>query len=338
MRTGPRAALLTTVALLAAGELLSACGSSSSSSTASTRATPIRHITLVLDFLPNAVHAGIYRALAAGYYRRAHIDLKIIQPNSTASTLELIDAGKADFGLADPTDVTTLVSAGHDARAVMAIVQRPLGGLIFSRGERLGSPAELQGRTVGTTGVPSDTAVLDTEVRAAGGDPTRVHTTDVGFNGAQALLSGHIAAFTGFWAADGVALDVRGFPVSTFKLDDWGGPHYPGLVAFTSERTIAHDPALVRDFVEATVHGYQDTLHDPTTSLHDLLASNRGLDPTFTRASLAQYVQLFDAGGVPMGSLQPKALGALSAWLFANHLIARPVPAARLGTDAFLPG
>ena len=34
------------------------------------------HATLVLDFVPNAVHAGIYRALAAGYYRRAGIDLQ----------------------------------------------------------------------------------------------------------------------------------------------------------------------------------------------------------------------------------------------------------------------
>src|ERR1700746_1646315 len=168
MRTGRPAALLATVALLASAALAAGCGSSSSSSATSARG-PARqaHVTLVLDFLPNAVHAGIYRALAEGYYRRAGIDLKIIQPNSTASTLELIDAGKADFGLADPNDVATLAAAGHDARAVMAIVQRPLGGLIFSQREHLTSPVQLAGRTVGTTGGPSDTAVLDTHMRAA---------------------------------------------------------------------------------------------------------------------------------------------------------------------------
>ena len=35
-------------------------------------------VTLILDFTPNAVHAGIYRALAAGYYRRENIDLQVI--------------------------------------------------------------------------------------------------------------------------------------------------------------------------------------------------------------------------------------------------------------------
>ena len=74
----------------------------------------------------------------------------------------------------------------------MAIVQRPLGGLIASASEHLRSPADLQGRTVGITGVPSDTAVLDTEVRHAGGDPRKVHVVTIGFDGAQALAAGRI--------------------------------------------------------------------------------------------------------------------------------------------------
>src|ERR1039457_6907517 len=55
------------------------------------------HATLVLDFVPNAVHAGIYRALAAGYYRAAGIDLQVIPPSSTSTTLELVAAGKAQL-------------------------------------------------------------------------------------------------------------------------------------------------------------------------------------------------------------------------------------------------
>src|SRR6201996_6546803 len=51
--------------------------------------------TLILDFTPNAVHAGIYRALAAGYYRKENIDLSVVPPSSTSSTLSLIAAGRA---------------------------------------------------------------------------------------------------------------------------------------------------------------------------------------------------------------------------------------------------
>ena len=132
------------------------------------------HATLVLDFIPNAVHAGIYRALAAGYYRRAGIDLTVIPPGSTSTTLELVDAGKAQFGLADGIDVAQQIAMGRDDQAIMAIVQRPLGAPIALASEHLRSAADLVGRTVGITGVPSDLAVLDTVVAHAGGNPAKV--------------------------------------------------------------------------------------------------------------------------------------------------------------------
>jgi putative hydroxymethylpyrimidine transport system substrate-binding protein len=294
--------------------------------------------TLILDFVPNAVHAGIYRAIAEGLYRREDIELKVIEPSETQDTLSLIDAGKADFGLADGSDLATLISKGGDAQAIMAIAQRPLGGLISRASEHLSSPLQLQGKTVGITGVPSDSAVLDTEVRAAGGDPSRVHVVTVGFNGAQALRAGKIAAFTGFWPADGVQLQVTGEPVKSFKLDDWGGPPYPGLVAFSNRRLIDSDPALVRDFVGATVRGYQLTLRNPQASLHDLLAINPEVQANVAKASLAAYLPLFtEAGKAPFGMLRPSHVNALSSWMVGHDLIAAPIAFGRYGTNRFLP-
>ena len=83
--------------------------------------------TLILDFTPNAVHAGIYRALAAGYYRRENIDLQVVQPGATVEPLALVDAGRAQFGLADGSDVATEIDAGGHDEAVLAVVQRPVG-------------------------------------------------------------------------------------------------------------------------------------------------------------------------------------------------------------------
>jgi putative hydroxymethylpyrimidine transport system substrate-binding protein len=295
------------------------------------------HATLVLDFVPNAVHAGIYRALAAGYYRRAGIDLQVIPPGSTSTTLELVDGGKGQFGLADGIDVAEQIALGRDARAVMAIVQRPLGAPIALASEHLRSAADLAGKTVGITGVPSDRAALDTAVAHAGGDPAKVRVVTIGFNGVPYLEAGKIAAFTGYWPDDGVSLQVSGYPITVFKLDRNGGPAYPGLVAFTTRSLIARDPSLVRAFVRATVHGYEDTLRDPQRSLADLLTANPSIQRKLARASLAAYLPVFDAGGVPDGKLVSSRVAALSGWLVRNHLIARAVSVARYGTNAFLP-
>jgi putative hydroxymethylpyrimidine transport system substrate-binding protein len=329
---------------------LCACGSSTkSSSPAGTTAgssaqlepAPLPHArkaTLVLDFTPNAVHAGVYRALAAGYYRRENIDLKVVQPTSTEETLKLIDVDRAQFGLADGSDVAGLIDKGGDAQAVMALAQRPLGGLIALASEHLRSPGDLAGKTVGITGVPSDTAVLDTELRHAGVDPKRVKVVTVGFNGGQALVAGRVAAFTGFIPDDGVALEVSGHPITAFGLDRQGGPPYPGLVAFTTRRLIASEPQLVRDFVAATVHGYEDTLRDPRRSLAELEAANPTLPRKLTAASLAVYLPIFAGGSsVPFGTLQAANLEAMSKWMVGAGLIGAPVAPARYGTNEFVP-
>src|SRR5579883_143426 len=109
-RAGARAAAVAAACVAAA--VPAGCGSA--------RPRP-RQVTLILDFTPNAVHAGIYRALAAGYYRAAGIALEIVQPTSTQETLKLIDAGRAQFGLADGSDVASLIARGGDARVAMAI-------------------------------------------------------------------------------------------------------------------------------------------------------------------------------------------------------------------------
>lgn len=342
-----RSALRGGAGALAASTLIAACAGTGGGPHAVTGGgagalpPPLRHrveATLILDFTPNAVHAGIYRALAEGLYRRENIELKVIEPSETQDTLTLIDAGRADFGLADGSDVATLIDRGGDARAIMAIAQRPLGGLIARASEHLRSPAQLQGRTVGVTGVPSDTAVLDTEVRAAGGDPGRVRVVTVGFNGAEALRTGRIAAFTGFWPADGVQLQVTGEPVRSFKLDHWGGPPYPGLVAFTRRSLIRSDPALVRDFVAATVKGYRETIADPQHSLQDLLRADPQVQRPVAAASLWKYLPLFDEGGeVPFGTLQRGHVRAMSRWMLAHRLISHPIPFSRYGTDRFVP-
>jgi len=324
MRHPARTLLAAALAALA----LAGCGSSSKGPA---------HATLVLDFIPNAVHAGIYRALAAGYYRQAGIDLRVIAPGATSTTLQLVDAGKAQFGLADGIDVAEQVAMGRDETAIMAIVQRPLGAPIALASEHLHSAADLVGKAVGITGVPSDRAALDTVVAHAGGDPAKLRVETIGFDGVAYLEAGKIAAFTGYWPDDGVALTVGGYPITVFKLDQNGGPAYPGLVAFTTRSLIARDPSLVRAFVRATVRGYEDTLAHPARALADLLARNPSIEPKLARASLAAYLPVFDAGGVPEGTLVPARIAALSAWLVRNHLTARPVAVARFGTNAFLP-
>ena len=306
--------------LVAAGAVLSfnGCGGGSDPESED------RRVRLVLDFVPNGVHAGIYRAIAAGYYREEGIDLEVVRPSSTGDTVRLVLAGKAEFGIADGLDLAGQISMGRNARAVMAILQRPAGGLVTLRQAGIGSPADLAGRPVGETGVESDRIVFETMVEAAGGSPADSKLVATGFNGAQALLAGRIEAFTGYIPADATALDLTGNRTRSFAFDRFGGPRYPGLVAFGGESWLEREPELARGFAEATARGYRDAIESPARAVADLADRVDGIDTTFALAVFRAYGPWFgDAGR--FGRIEPGSIRSLSDFMVSTGLAEKPV-------------
>ena len=296
-----------------------------------------RPATLVLDFVAGPAHIGIFTALEQGFYSRAGIDLEVIEPSSTADTLGLIAAGRAEFGIADGIDVAGQIDAGRDAQALLALAQRPLGGLITRRADGYSSPAGLASGTVGVTGVPSDEALLDTEIADAGGDPSRVRRVTIGFGGVRALQGGRVDAFTGFIPADGVQVEQGGTPTRSFPFDQHGGPQYPGLVVFSGESRIEADPELMEDFIGATVHGYRLALARPELGLESLLRANPEIEPGFARAAQAAITPYFTVEGIPFGRLRPAKLRELSDFLVDTGLIEAPIPPDRYAATALSP-
>jgi NitT/TauT family transport system substrate-binding protein/putative hydroxymethylpyrimidine transport system substrate-binding protein len=339
----PLRVVLAALMLLVGVFALAACGDDDSDgddggvSTGDAALAEMTDATLVLDFVPNAVHTGIYCAVGRGYYDENNINLEIIEPTSTADTLKLIDAGKAQFGIADGIDVADQITQGRGAQGIMALVQRPLGGLITLESAGITDPAQLEGKTVGVTGVPSDDAILDTVITDAGGDPSNIEVVTIGFNGVQNLENEKVDAFTGFTAADGTQIEVDGFPITSFALDEYGGPQYPGLVVFSTEDTISHDPELMAAFVDATVRGYEDTLANPEECLDELLSENAGLQRELQQAQLDAYEPLFVANAPSYGVFQEENIAALSAFLVDTGLADEEIAVDRYATNEFVP-
>jgi ABC-type nitrate/sulfonate/bicarbonate transport system substrate-binding protein len=308
------AAALLAAALLAAGA--AGCGGSGAEPGAPEGAT------LVLDFTPNAVHAGIYAAERQGYYGDAGIDLKIRQPGESTDAPKLLAAGRAEFAILDIHDLGIAREHGLDLVGVMPLVQRPLAAVI-AHGGGVESPRDLEGHTVGVTGLPSDEAVVDSEVSADGGDPAAVKRITIGFNAVSALAAGKVEAATGFWNAEGVALRREGVPIRVFKVDRYGAPPYPELILTTSRQTLDRRPQLVRSLVRATSRGYGFAVAHPAEALDDLLAEVPSLDRADQRAHL--NVLLPDLRPAPF---DPAVLRSWAAWDREHGLLERPLDVA----------
>jgi putative hydroxymethylpyrimidine transport system substrate-binding protein len=296
---------------------LAGCGSS-----ASTSGHPsVRNASLVLDFTPNAVHAGIYSAIVHHRDRDDGIHLKVVVPSATTDSIKLLDTGRVNFAILDIHDLAIARERGADIVGIMAIVQRPLAAVIAA--PRIRTPRQLEGQPVGITGVPSDTAVLQSVVAGAGGDPHQVHTITIGFNAVADLLAGRVSAATAFWSDEGVTLARRRPGFHDFRVDDFGAPRYPELVVCATRSTLRHDRTLASDLVQTLVDGYGYTIRHPAGSAADLESAVPGLDPSLVRAQLTALLPAFVGHG-RVGALDPQTLDRWAQWEAKFGIVRRP--------------
>jgi len=276
--------------------------------------------TLMLDFTPNAAHTGIYAAQRRGYYDDAGVDLQVREPGDPGAVPKLLAAGRVDFAVLDIHDLGIAREQGLDVVGTMAVVQRPLAAIIAPQSGPVRRPRDLEGRTVGVTGLPSDEAVVDSELQADGGNPDRVQQVTIGFNAVSALAAGKVDAATGFWNAEAVALARRGVPNRVFKVNRYGAPPYPELVLAATRQTIDDDPDLVEAVLGATRRGYRFAHSHPSEALDDLLASVPSLD----RGDQAAQLKVLRPDLRP-APLDPGVLRAWAAWDLVHGLLERPL-------------
>ena len=231
-------------------------------------------VSLALDFAPNAVHAPIFAALRGGHDRAHGIRLRVRRPGSGPDALKLVAGGKVDVGLLDIHDLAIARAGGADLVAVAALVDRPLAALIARPGIR--RPRDLEGRTVGVSGLPSDPAFLRAILEHDGGDYDRVRQVTIGFTAVTRLLSGRVDAVPAFWNVEGVELRRRGLRVREFRVEDYGAPPYPEVVVITSRRTLTERRQAVERTIAALRDGMRATFARPDDAARAVAAAARG--------------------------------------------------------------
>jgi putative hydroxymethylpyrimidine transport system substrate-binding protein len=283
--------------------------------------------TLILDFQPNAVHSGLYAAQERGHLEDEGLDLEIREPSSSADGAKLLEAGRADFAILDINDYGIARERGLDLRPIAAIVQRPLASVIARNRDEVRTPAELERKRIGVTGVPSDDAVLDTVLASAGLEPGSVERITIGFNAVSALAAGRIDAATAFWNAEGVQLKELGVPAREFRVDQFGAPRYPELV-IVAEHASSTDE-LACDLLRGLSEGYDELATDPESALAALSDEVEGIDEASQRTQLAELMaaNAFSPaeGENPSPIIPEGAIASWSKWAGEQGLVRRGV-------------
>jgi putative hydroxymethylpyrimidine transport system substrate-binding protein len=317
---------------------LAGCGQKHEAVTAAPGTT--QSLTLMLDWVPNADHVGIYQALAEGDFARAGLDVHVQVPSDPSSPLELLAAGKVDAAISYEPEVLLARNQGQPLVSVAAIVQEPLTSIVSIGSKHIKTVADLKGKRVGDAGIPYQHAYLTTILTHAGVPISSVKEINVGANLVPAMLSGRVDATLGsYWNVEAIELAQLHKHPNVIHMQQVGIPNYDELVVVVRKDTIVNHPDVVRRLVQALARGYESARRDPQAAVNNLVKASPGVDPQLALAGVrATLPAFFPKPGLPWGWQDPAQWTAYGEWMLSQHLISDPNAVVDASTNELLAG
>ncbi|MEX0710352.1 MAG: ABC transporter substrate-binding protein [Chloroflexota bacterium] len=277
--------------------LLVACASPSPSPSAA-----LRPVTLLLGFRPDVQFAPFYLAQQAGYFAEAGLDVTI---KHSTDVLVLVADGRAEFGVADATDVMIARTSGIPVKYISTLYDRFPVALIGPTGTVPSDPAELAGMRIGTPGeFGSSWHALLALLEAGGLTPNDVTIrTYPQFNQVEGLLNGDVDLITGFRNNEPLRLAAQGLEVELLTVDEIAPLPGPGVIV--GDDLLSSDASLAIAFASATLRAQQAIAEDPQLGLDAAVAAVPaiGEDRETALAVLEATVDLWGGGSGPLTGL-----------------------------------
>ena len=321
-------------AAVAAG--LSGCAGAASEKSAEGESP--ENVTVILDYVANTNHTGMYVALDQGYYKEAGMDVSIVEPTEGA-TATLIAVGKGDFGISYQEDVTIARTSDDPlpVKAVAALIQHNTSGFVTYGDKDIHSPKDFEGKTYAGWGGPGEEAVLKAVMAKDGGDFSKLYMVISDGSGFEALKD-KVDVMWFFEGWDNIKCRLNDFPINYMELrqlDKRLDYYTPVIIA--SEDTLKNKPEMTKKFLEATAKGYRYAIEHPKESAEILhkYAPDYSLEMlTMSQEYLAgKYME----DTKRWGEMKDSVWDNYTDFLVEYGVIEEDIPADQCYTNEFLP-
>ncbi|MDV8000768.1 ABC transporter substrate-binding protein [Rhodococcus sp. IEGM 1408] len=296
-------------------------------------------VNVLLDWSPNPDHVALYTAQHTGAYRDAGVDVTFTTPSNTADAAREVSLGRVDLAISYEPDTLIAVEQGLDVVSVAALIPTSLTSLIARTDSGIASAADLEGKTVGLSGLASQQPTLDFIAREAGIDPGSISAPNVQQSLNQALLTDQVdAIFGAFRNIEGVELNAQGDFV-IMPATELGVPDYAELVIIANPSRLSSDADYaerVRGFLAGTAAGQATALRDRQVAVDSLTPETEGsYDPVVLGQMIDATLALLPGEG--FGTQSAQAWTAYASWMHANGLLESEVDGTTATTNDYLP-
>ena len=299
----------------------------------------LRKITVLLDWIPNTNHTGMYVAKEKGYYTEEGLSVDIIQPSEGGSAA-LIAAGQAEFGISYQEQVTHARTTKEPlpVKAIAAIIQHNTSGFASPIERGIKSPKDFEGKKYGGWGSPMETAMIKALMQNDGGDFSKTEIIYIGAIDFFTSVREHVDYTWIYYGWDGVASQLKNFPINFILLQDYDSSldfYTPVIIA--SEDLLLKEPELARKFLKATTKGYEFCMKNPEEAAEELLKNAPETDREIAIASQKYLASQFQADADRWGEMKEEVWENYANWMYERKLIDEELDVNAAFTNEYLP-
>ncbi|MGF1503761.1 MAG: ABC transporter substrate-binding protein [Anaerolineae bacterium] len=302
-------------------------------------ADELTSVTLMLDWVPNVNHTGIFVAQENGYFEQEGLQVEIVQPGEVYAE-QAVTTGSVEFGISFQEQVSISRADGAPLVSIAAIVHEHTSGFAAPAGLDVESPADFEGLTYGAFGSPFEEPTLSSLMQCAGADFSELAIVNVGFADPLTLLDeGRVDLAWIFFGTQGIIAEQRGIELDIVMMNDYFGciPNYYTPLFITNDTLIAEQPETVRAFVHAIARGYEFAAANPEEAAQILAAETPETGEAIIRASQQWLSPRYQGDAPQWGHQAEETWEAYTQWMVDNGVIDAPIPVEEAFTNDFLP-
>jgi len=296
-------------------------------------------ITVVLDWVPNTNHTGLYVAQQLGYFEEEGLNVEIIQPSEGGSA-DLIAAGQGEFGISYQEQVTYARTAANPlpVKAIAAIIQHNTSGFASPVDRNILSPKDFEGKKYGGWGSPMEVATLKGLMDIENADVNQVEMVDIGAMDFFTAVNGYVDFTWIYYGWDGVSAELRNYPINFIRLQDMDqNLDYYTPVIIANEDYLAKNPETAKKFLRAVTKGYQYAIENPEAAADLLLVDNPEIDRDLAVASQKYLAKEYQSDASQWGIMNESIWENYSKWMFDHGLLENELNVNEAFTNEFLP-
>lgn len=231
-------------------------------------------IKIGLNWKAEPEFGGFYAAEANGRFKANGVDVDIIEGGAGTPTIQMLVAGKIDYGIVSGEELTVARSQGRDLVAVFTVYQRAPYVLMAHASKGFKTLQELMNSNV-TLSLMKGMPLASWLENRFGFKTVKVVPYQGGISN---FLADQNFVQQGFFASEPRLAEKAGAKTKVFLLADEGFNPYVAVMAVRRE-TWNKNPTQVKALVQSVRSGWEDYFKNPAAAHSVISKLNPAMDP-----------------------------------------------------------